>query len=100
MGRWSEPTVVGEFTLELDANPTRDNGRADQILYVAFGLGWLEIEVRGEDLCVIACHRHAPHDGSEMFKMNAETGKIEPWADYGPDEMYERPKWTPKRGWE
>jgi len=77
-----KPTVLGGFPLEIDASPTRDNGRADQILYVSYGLGWLEIEARGDNLHVIACHRYAPHDGSEMFKMNVEEWDIKTWAEY------------------
>ena len=73
-------SVLGNFTIEIEKHPRRSG--VDQILLVAFGLGWLEIEVRGEDLHVVACHKEHPHDGSEVFKMNAETGKIELWADY------------------
>tara|TARA_R110000787_G_scaffold266808_1_gene373050 strand:+ start:121 stop:441 length:321 start_codon:yes stop_codon:yes gene_type:complete len=79
---FNEPTVLGDFTLELDANPGRDGGRADQILYIAFGLGWLELEITGDEMKVIACHKEHPHDGAEIFKMNVENGETRLWAEY------------------
>ena len=72
--------TLGNFTIEIDERPTRRD--VDQILYVAFGLGWLEIEVRGEDLHVVTAHKHHPHDGSEIFKMNSESGEVKRWAEY------------------
>ena len=72
--------VLGGFTIEIDEHPTRRC--VVQILYVAFGLGWLEIEVRGEEMHVVTAHLHHPHDGSEIFKMNSETGEVKLWAEY------------------
>jgi hypothetical protein len=79
-GSIDNPLVLGGFTIEIDERPTRRG--VDQILYVAFGLGWLEIEVRGEDLHVVTAHREHPHDGSEIFKMNSESGEVKRWVEY------------------
>ena len=77
----SKHAKLGDFTIEIDKHPRRAG--ADQVLYVAIRLGWLEIERRGDDIVVAACHREHPHDGAEIFKMSIDTGKIEKWAEYG-----------------
>ena len=82
---FSRRAILGDFTIEIEKHPRRAG--ADQILYVAIGLGWLEIERRGDDIVVAACHKEHPHDGAEVFKMNIETGKIEKWAEYGNQEQ-------------
>ena len=67
--------VIGNFTVQYAPGQ-------DEKIYVAAGLGWLELETRGEEVVVVACHKKHPHDGAELFKMNVETGEIKLWAEY------------------
>ena len=73
--------TIGNFTVQYHDWEYLSDG-LDERIYVSYGLGWLELDARGDDIVVVACHKKHPHDGAEVFKMNSETGEIKLWADY------------------